>query len=962
MTTTLSLIFFFSGASALIFELLWFHQTGLVFGNSIWATSTVLCSFMGGLAIGNSIAALKGDKVKDPILVYIILEITIAVTGYALVRILPELTSFFSSWFQHFSAHHIIINIIRGSSAFCLMLLPTTAMGATLPVLVKALSMRNKNFGNVLGLLYGWNTLGAVAGVLLAEIVFIKFFGIRGAGLIAVSFNTTAILLSYFLWKKNSSKGPIYETRARERIKLSHESKRLLTASFLSGLTLLALEVIWFRFIILFFSSHSLNFTIMLAVVLAGISIGGLIAAQLFRTKQDIHRILPIVFLVNGTYLTLSYRLADNLLNFAHNQSSEVLIVYLSLLLIFPVSCLSGVIFTMLGRNIQLHIKSEAMATGFLTLTNTTGGMTGSVLAVLLIPLIGTELSFFLFALIYGCTAFILSYRQLSPQKMKISRYSLLIFLIVLIFFPFGHMENNYLKISGKQCLNRGEKCIAVREGLTETIQYYQKNLLGAPHYQTLITNNFAMSGTQTFAKRYMSLFVYWPVAVHPAPKNALLICFGCGITAKALTDTRVLEHIDIVDISKDILEMSSCVFKTPSTNPLYDPRVKSHIEDGRFFLQTTKKKYDLITAEPPPPASKGVANLYSQEYFQLIYDRLADNGIVTYWLPAHFLKTEEGKSILKGFCNVFSQSSLWIGSGFNFMMVGTKYFSASVSEKHFSRQWNDPVVREKLKISGFESPEQFGSLFVADGQRLQSWIADSLPLTDNYPQRVSYQSYKADKDMTSYRTLLNPEASKTNFINSDYISSIWPDNLRKKSLSYFKVREVINELYIDRRLSIYSLQTLLHKCVNEPLLHNYILWACLSDSTIQKIIEQTTLSETTQINLDVFLGLSAKYAQKDDYLSAEKYLDLASQRLKTKLTIPGHYNITLYRMYFLFISGMSDRAITIGQQYIGIMEKGKSERTEQIKNYWNWLNTVVSKDLSLTGTKRNKERKGTRP
>ena len=153
-------------------------------------------------------------------------------------------------------------------------------------------------------------------------------------------------------------------------------------------------------------------------------------------------------------------------------------------------------------------------------------------------------------------------------------------------------------------------------------------------------------------------MYVYLPIALQKSSKNAALIGFGTGMTAKSLVDTKSFEHIAFVDISKDVFGMSKIVFPNPRENPINDPRVQRHIEDGRFFLLTTSRKYDLITGEPPPPTNRGIVSLYTQEYFQLIHDRLNEGGFVSYWLPIHSLNPEGSKSILKAFCNVFEMAS----------------------------------------------------------------------------------------------------------------------------------------------------------------------------------------------------------------------------------------------------------------------------------------------------------------
>ena len=130
------------------------------------------------------------------------------------------------------------------------------------------------------------------------------------------------------------------------------------------------------------------------------------------------------------------------------------------------------------------------------------------------------------------------------------------------------------------------------------------------------------------------------------------------GSTAKALTDTRDLESIVVVDISEEILDLAQVVFPGAGTNPLDDPRVEVHVEDGRFFLQTTDRRFDLITSEPPPPKLAGVVNLYTKEYFQLIHDRLGEGGVATYWLPVQQLTLTEAQSIMRAFLDVFGRPS----------------------------------------------------------------------------------------------------------------------------------------------------------------------------------------------------------------------------------------------------------------------------------------------------------------
>jgi spermidine synthase len=173
------------------------------------------------------------------------------------------------------------------------------------------------------------------------------------------------------------------------------------------------------------------------------------------------------------------------------------------------------------------------------------------------------------------------------------------------------------------------------------------------------------------------------PLALRSEARDALLISFGVGSTAKALTDSAGLRHIDVVDISREILEMSSIIYPDAG-NPLQDKRVDVHVEDGRFFLGTTARKYDLITSEPPPPKVSGVVNLYSREYFTAIREHLNPGGYTSYWLPVYQLEPLDTLAIISAFCAAFDDCSLWAGAGLEWMLLGSNGADGQVSAAAF--------------------------------------------------------------------------------------------------------------------------------------------------------------------------------------------------------------------------------------------------------------------------------------
>lgn len=233
MTWVICFVFFVSGASALIFETLWFHQSGLAFGNSVWASSLTLSGFMAGLATGNALAGRFGDSFRNPLRTYAKLELCIAITGVLLVFALPRFGPPLGHWLGPLLDQQWVLNLLRLLIAFVLLLVPSTAMGATLPILVRSLSNSDRSFGCVLGQLYGWNTLGAVFGVLSAEAFLIEMLGIRGTSLAAGALNACAALGAAALARRvrtDAEAAPVTVMRL-----LPRRGGRWLAAAFLSG-------------------------------------------------------------------------------------------------------------------------------------------------------------------------------------------------------------------------------------------------------------------------------------------------------------------------------------------------------------------------------------------------------------------------------------------------------------------------------------------------------------------------------------------------------------------------------------------------------------------------------------------------------------------------------------------------------------------------------------------------------
>ncbi len=784
-------IFFLSGIAGLTFETLWFRLAGLSLGNSIWSASLVLAAFMGGLSLGNGLVARFHSRIARPIRLYAQLELGIGIGSFLVVLALPRLSGALGPLFAMVADTPWLLNVARLGSAFALLVLPTTAMGATLPLLTEALSRGNPHFGTTVGRLYGWNTLGAMLGAISTEAVLVRFLGIASAGMIAMLLNLAAGALAMRLAESPVAASASAITPSR----FTARACRYLLVASSSGFAMLALEVVWFRFLLLTYTGTGLSFAIMLTVVLAGIGLGGLAAARLVRASGNGHRWMPHLMAMSGLMVVATYYGFD-LFTAQQSRESATLLVFtgFAVFLMLPVSLLSGATFTLLAHAVNLELGRPLRTTGVVALWNTVGATAGSLIAgFVLLPAIGMEHSLFVLAALYVVMALVLPMPCAADGRWAVrSAWGMIAVAgLALVVFPFGLMERSYFRIVERALPD--QTLIDTREGVTETLRYYRRDVFGAPAFYRLVTNGYSMSATTVLAKRYMKLYVYLPLALQSDARDALLISYGVGSTAKALTDSAGLRHIDVVDISREILEMNSIVYPD-SDSPLHDPRVRVHIEDGRFFLSTHAHKYDLITSEPPPPKVAGVVNLYTQEYFQSVRDHLTPGGRATYWLPVHQLQPLDTLAIIKSFCNVFTDCTLWDGAGLEWMLMGGNGLLQRVSSETFSAQWRDERVRQELVALGFERPEQMGASFMGDARYLAGITAGLPPVTDNYPQRISSELVRNPGRVPLYAALMDERDRLARYRSSTYIDQVWPRELAAQTLPYFHYDGLIKD------------------------------------------------------------------------------------------------------------------------------------------------------------------------
>jgi len=795
-TAIVSVILFLSGGSALLFQTLWLRLSGLVFGNSIWAAALILSSFMAGLALGSAIAASTTLHQLRPLRVYAGLEVAVAFLGCSLVFGLPLLGEWMRPVFQALWNHQELLNVLRFSMSFLILLIPTTAMGLTLPLLVEDPLLKCGEFGRSIGILYGFNTLGAVAGALAGETYLIRRYGLLGTGLTAGCVSCAAAAIA---WLCSRAK-PVTLGQPPKRFRLflgNRPPSNLLFVSMGAGAILLGLEVIWFRFMRLYVASTSRVFCVMLAVVLVGIGLGSIASSVIPRRLASPRKLLPIPLFLAAIGTLLSYLffpvpILQGNTNAFHIESWQP-IERLSLALMFPVAFLSGSVFPLILTSVQREVGSRMNSTGLTVLFNTAGAALGPLFAgFVLLPWLGFQSSLIVCAAGYTGLAILASGKATWSirRPLGIVLFALAAVLILIIAsFPYNRDETHFAN-ARRPYEADGSHLIKRIEGTADTVQLLRRDLFGEPYYYRLVTNAYSMSATLPRSQRYMRLFAYLPLALRPEAENALLICYGVGVTADAFTRDTHLKHLDVVDISKEVFDLASSYSSLGYSNPLRDPRVTTFIQDGRFFLQASPVSYDIITGEPPPLKVVGTVNLYTQQFFSLVNDRLKDGGIATFWLPIHQLTTDETKAILRAFHNVFPNASIWASCDLEWIMTGVKGPLHKPDEEAARVLWSDAGTRTDLGRIGIEVPAQMSALFLMDGEEIDRITQGVDPLSDLYPKRLTDVRPDLKATHAFAYNYLEGSAALRRFRSSSLIKEIWPDEWKNSLELFFLVRE----------------------------------------------------------------------------------------------------------------------------------------------------------------------------
>ncbi len=765
------LLFFLSGAAGLIYQLIWVRKLVLIFGNTTYATSSILTAFMGGLALGSYLIGRYADRIKTPLKFYGLLELGIGASAMLILFFFLPISDAIYVWLFGFIGNSsFVFNVLRFLLSIIILIIPTTLMGGTLPVISKYFIKTSANFGQRLGRLYGFNTLGAVFGAFLAGYFLIRILGVNSTLWIAIVLNFAIGVIAVLLGNRETevkSKVHAKEKQSKQKVHVSptipskirqcdaRSAKLVLWLFGAAGFASLAYEVVWTRALIFFVSSTTYSFTIILTTFLVGIALGSFVMAKwvdrmkrlllwfaIFEIVIALAAIATIPLLMNLDSIQIWLMRVVQTNNWT--QVSIQLFITAFSILIIPTLCM-GAAFPVVNRIYVENIDKIGRGIGNVYMANTVGSIFGSFLAgFIIIPLVGLNASILLLAVINLGIAIILLFfeRDFSTRKIQ---YFAFASAAILVFLIIGLSTFTTKPIFFKTAGFYDTRLLDYKDTAAATVSVLEKkdqiNIWGR-NVRYLNVNGHNTAHT-TFSDMIIhKMLAHLPMLLTPNPKHALVVGFGFGNTCRSFLDYDMIKAVDCVELV-DYEKRTADFFKTENEGVFSDPRFNFIVNDGRNYILASRKQYDIISINSVDP--KFSPTLYTEEFYRLCRAKLNEDGQLVAWLPIYGMSLEEVQALVKSFIRVFPNSSLWYNNPEHLLIIGMKgYYPIDLAV--VKSRMESPKVSSSLSAIHLNDPFAFLATFFCGEKMLSNFCGAVSSHSDNHP--VVEFSQIATKDM----------------------------------------------------------------------------------------------------------------------------------------------------------------------------------------------------------------------
>ena len=744
-------IFILSGAAGLIYEVVWARQLVLVFGNTTQAVSAILTGFFGGMAIGSALGGRVADRVRRPLRLYGVLELILVVVVLLTPVTFRLLHEVYRGAFASLEASPGLLALVRFALALAALGPATILMGATLPTLTRYLSRHADHLSEAFGQLYAANTLGAIAGTIVAGFILIELLGLTGTLVVGAACSGVAGLVAIVRDRRTVGTFGEVATQPPSPVAASASPPAgsgdtgpatstlrigLLVAA-LSGLTSLGYQTLWTRLLASGSGNFTYVFTMILALFLIGIALGAIVFDAIRPRVKSTVGLLALaqlgtaILAAAGGILVIPGASAGVL---ELSSSPDMLFgsfLRTSALVVLPATFLMGLSFPAASALVAGRDDQVGGRAGLLLSANTLGAIVGTfVVPFVVIPLTGSPAALGLIAILNASVAVVLALRgglALRLARTAIAGAGGVVVVLLAIAVGMGtfFVDPSIARIqrTGGHLIRSAEDEIAsVQAGLD---QYGMKHLWVTGTAMTLLTVD-------------AKLMPILPLIARPESKTAAVVAFGMGSAFRGALIAGL--KTDAVELVPSVPKMFG-VYYDDAASVLANPNARVVIADGRNHIELTDRTYDIIVTDPPPPIeSAGVSVISSEEYYAAGKARLNPGGVMMQWVPWG-QTLDEFLAHLRSFRAVYPEVLVAFGpGGFGLFMLGSDR-PVAFDPANVAAILARPGVTEDLS-SAYDSPEhdaagwatKIPSLVWISGADVARVVGDGPLITDDHP------------------------------------------------------------------------------------------------------------------------------------------------------------------------------------------------------------------------------------
>ena len=751
-TVAILVCFFLSGAAGLIYQVSWVKSLGLIFGHTVYAVTTVLAVFMGGLAMGSAWFGGRAEREARPVALYARIEFLIAITGALSLAGLAGVRSLYVLTYPCVHEWPFIHVAIRFVGAALVLFIPTFLMGGTLPILVSAVRGSGRELGIRVSQLYWINTLGAAAGTLMSGFALLPALGLRLTIAIAAGLNVLAAGVAR--WVLRNSGSTLSAGKSEQGVTLAGAQLPAISSRFLLvlfavvGATAFAYEIAWTRLLAITIGSSTYAFTLMLAIFLAGIVIGSALFQRFIANSSWIWlRTLAGAQVAIGICSVASLMLYERiptliafLLRWTHGEFTGVLLAQFvaCAIVMLPVATVFGINFplaiALLGDEKEARSRgSVVVGKGYAA--NTAGAILGSLITGFwLVPRLGPFRTIAAAAVVNLLIAVLLDFKA-RPRRLPVLATEMGCVALALFVGLSPTFYNRSLLSFSAVLYSESQPHLSVQEIADSTDVVFLADGVNGSVAVTRTDNDVALrvngkADASTGDARTQLLLGHLGAAFHPAPRRVLIIGFGSGMTVSAVARYPDVERIDCVEIEPAVMRAAP-FFETLNHGVLNDPRVHMIFDDARNFLLTSREKYDLIISEPSNPWIAGVASLFTSEFYRGAQERLADGGIFVQWVQAYSLAPRDLRMVLATFGGRFPHVSMWRGEDLDFLLLGASE-KLSFNFDRLRAFWVSKGLHDDFAALDVHEPEALIAYYLLDDSAVRKLAEGSVVNTDD--------------------------------------------------------------------------------------------------------------------------------------------------------------------------------------------------------------------------------------